>query len=428
MRRFVIIAGLAIKDWWHERTLTLCAVLALAGMLTPLLALYGVRVGLVENLRASLLRDPAALIIIPVGSSGGFDDALFEQLRARPDVRFVTARTRDVAAEMPFAAKNGVYVPLTLEPTAPGDPLLERFGLALHPPDVVSPSSPSQGDASQNDPARATPAAENTVLSAGAAAKLSAAAGDILNGRLGRRRPDGILETVSFTARVAGVLPPEAIASDTAFFPLSVLEHIQDYRDYVAVPVRGWAGDPPPAVPRRYESFRLYARDLDSVENLDDCLRGLHINVLTRAKNIADIRKIDNSLNQLLLVIALAVGAGFVAFTLSSSLAAVRRKERTLGMLRLLGFARTALLCYPLWQALATCICGTLAAWLLALGVAVSIDAVFAEQLAGSAVCVIRITHFGAALGVTIALSLAAAFYPAISAAGIEPALVVRDV
>jgi putative ABC transport system permease protein len=393
--------------------LSLCAVLALASMLTPLLVLYGVRVGLVETLRATLLHDPAALIIIPAGSGGsGFTNELFEKLRRRPDVRFVTARTRDVAAEMQFAAKDGSYVPLTLEPTGPGDPLLERFGQPLPP---VAPEA-------------AADAPEDAVLSSSAARKLSAARGDILRGRLGRRRPDGALETAVFTIRVAGVLPPEAIPSDTAFLPLPVLENIQDYRDYIAVPRRSWDGDPATGIKRHYESFRLYARDLDSVETLDDHLRGLRISVITKAKNIADIRMIDSSLTRLLMIIALAVGAGFVAFTLSSSLAAVRRKDKMLGMLRLLGFSRPALLCYPLCQALLTCAGGTFAAWLLACGVAVSIDSLFAAQLAGGAICVIRPEHFLAALAAGLALSLGATLYPAVRAAGIEPALVIRDV
>jgi putative ABC transport system permease protein len=385
----------------------------MAGMLTPVLVLYGVRAGLVENLRAGLLRDPTALIIMPAGSgSGGFTEAFLEKLRQRPDVRFVTARTRDVAAEMQFAARDGSHVPLTLEPTAPGDPLPERFGLSL--------PAPENAGADASDP-------EDAILSASAAKKLSAAAGDVLYGRLGRRRPVGVLETTVFTARVAGVLPPEAISSDTAFFPLSVLENIQDYRDYIAVHAKNWSGEESAAAPRHYESFRLYARELDDVERLDGHLRGLHVNVVTKAKNIADIRMIDDSLSRLLRIITLAVGLGFFAFTLSSSLAAVRRKDKMLGMLRLLGFSRPPLLCYPLCQVLLTCLWGTLAAWLAARCVAAGVDAVFAAHSATGAVCDVRFGHLIAAFGAGFALSTAAALYPALRAANIEPALVVRD-
>ncbi|MDR1490792.1 MAG: ABC transporter permease [Desulfovibrio sp.] len=407
MRGFPLIIRLASRDWWHERALSLCAVLALASMLAPLLVLYGVRAGLVETLRTNLLQDPTALIIIPSGSAGGgYSDGLFSQLRARPDVRFVIARTRDVAAEMQFVSKNGDFVPLTLEPTAQGDPLLERFKRPV-PEDTL-------------------PGAE-AVLSAGAARKLAAGAGDILQGRLGRKRPDGSLEMRVFNATVTGILPAEAIASDTAFCLLSVLEDIQDYRDYVAVPRRNFSGDPRPEGARRYESFRLYAKTLEDVEALDKFLHDKNIEVITKAKDIADIRKINQALTQLLLIIALAVGTGFVAFTMSSSLAAVRRKEKMLGMLRLLGFSRPALLSYPLQQVLLTSLFGTLAAWGTAQCVAVGVDAIFAQQLSGGTVCEVRAEHFVIALAAGIFLSLAAALYPALRAADIEPALVVRD-
>ena len=39
--RFSIICGMALRDYWHERALSLCAVLALATVLAPLLILFG---------------------------------------------------------------------------------------------------------------------------------------------------------------------------------------------------------------------------------------------------------------------------------------------------------------------------------------------------------------------------------------------------
>jgi putative ABC transport system permease protein len=406
--RCLIILGLARRDWWHERILSLCAVLALASMLSPLIVLYGVRIGLVENLRTHLLQDPTALIIIPVGSgTSGYTETLFRQLRDMPSVRYVTPRTRAVASEMQFIGNNGSFVSLTLEPALTGDPLLERFQQPV-PSDVL-------------------PGGE-AVLSASAARKLDVKPGDAIQGRLGRKRPDGNLEMQIFNTRITGVLPPEALAADTAFFPLSVLEDIQDYRDYVAVPHRNYAGDARPKMDRHYESFRLYARDLDSVETLDAFLREQHIDVVTKAKSIADIKKIDQTLVQLLLVIGAAVGLGFVAFTLSSSLAAVRRKDKMLGMLRLLGFSRFALLLYPLKQILLTGVCGTLTAWGIAFCVARGIDHIFAAQLNGQTVCELLPEHLPIALAAVTGLSVIAALYPAVRAAGVEPALVIRDI
>ena len=56
--RFSIICGMALRDYWHERALSLCAVLALATVLAPLLILFGVRNGVISNLQERLLQDP----------------------------------------------------------------------------------------------------------------------------------------------------------------------------------------------------------------------------------------------------------------------------------------------------------------------------------------------------------------------------------
>lgn len=433
MRHLKLITALAARDWWHERLLSLCAVLALASMLAPLLVLHGVRVGLVDSLRANLLEDPTALIILPVGSgSSGYTQAQMDAWRARPEVRFAIARTRDVAAEMPFVSKGGAFVPLTLEPSADGDPLLTRFRMPV-PTAGTEQTAPATQTEQAQTAAQAAPSTQpGMVLSASAARKLDAKVGDELEGRLGRKRPDGGLERQPFSAVVLGILPPEATPQDTAFFPLSVLEDIQDYRDYIAVPRRGYSGDAAPAetadTARRYESFRMYARDLDSVETLDRMLAAQNIQVVTKAKNIADIRKIDTAITQLLVVIALAVGTGFLAFTLSSALAAVRRKDKMLGMLRLLGFSRTSLLCYPLSQTLLTGAGGTLTAAAIALGVAHGIDAIFAAHMMGQSICVVRAQDVLIALAAVLGLSVLAALYPALRAADVDPALVVRDV
>ena len=39
--RLSIICGMALRDYWHERALSLCAVRALATVLAPLLILFG---------------------------------------------------------------------------------------------------------------------------------------------------------------------------------------------------------------------------------------------------------------------------------------------------------------------------------------------------------------------------------------------------
>ena len=111
--RFSIICGMALRDYWHERALSLCAVLALATVLAPLLILFGVRNGVISNLQERLLQDPRNLEIVPVGS-GKYGKAFFEELRKRPDVGYVVPQTRAIAATiglLPASEKKGGLSP-----------------------------------------------------------------------------------------------------------------------------------------------------------------------------------------------------------------------------------------------------------------------------------------------------------------------------
>ncbi|MDR2935455.1 MAG: ABC transporter permease, partial [Candidatus Adiutrix sp.] len=140
MRNHLLSMRLALRDWFHERVLSLCAVLALASMLTPLLVMNAVKVGTVEALRGRLLRDPNTLIMVPAGSGdAGYTQARIDEFKRRPDVLFVIPRTRDVAAELSFDMPNGGFASLSLEPTAPGDPRLAHHQIG--PPEASLPVS-----------------------------------------------------------------------------------------------------------------------------------------------------------------------------------------------------------------------------------------------------------------------------------------------
>jgi len=408
MKNHLLSMRLALRDWRHEHILSLCAVLALASMLTPLLVINAVKVGTVEALRNQLLRDPNTLIMIPTGSGvSGYTQEKIDEFARRSDVAFAIARTRDVAAELSFETASDGFSSLSLEPTAPGDPRLTHHDITH--PEAKLPIS-------------------TMVLSQPAALRLGAEKGQICTARLGRKRPDGVLESVKIQFEVADILPAEASSHHVALMPQKVLEDIQDYRDYIAVPERGYSGDPAPLEKRRYESFRLYARTLNDVETLSAYLRDQGIETITKAKEIANIRRVDESLNRILIVVALAVATGFVAFTVSSALAAVRRKDRMLGMLRLLGFSRFALLLYPITQTLLTGFCGVLLAGGLSLCAAMGINALFTQQLHGVSVCTLKMQHFFVALVVVLVLTIAGSIRPGLRAARIDPSLVIRDV
>ncbi|MGN0008238.1 MAG: ABC transporter permease [Desulfovibrionaceae bacterium] len=408
MRRLIgMAAGLAARDWAHERQIALCAVLALASMLAPLLVLQGVRNGVTEGMRERLLQDPAVLVITPSGSrEGGYDTAFLETLGRLPGARFVIGRTRDIATDITLRSSGGSSVTVQMEPCAPGEPVLEHYRM------------PAPADGEQPE----------LVLSQPAARQLNVRAGDTVSATLGRRTPEGRLESTELPFRVSGILPEEAAGRRMGFLPLRTLEDIQDYRDSIAVPERGYAGRPRTAEARRYASFRLYAQHLDAVETLAAALRERHVETRTKAREIAGIRALEQAVSRVILSISLAVGAGFAAFTFSSAQGAVRRKDRMLGMLRLLGFPRAALIAYPLMQTLLTGLCGIALSGLLYLCIALGIDLLFAEQSGGASFCRLYWQEYAAAAGMVLLLSALAAARASAQAAAIEPSSVIREV
>ena len=405
MRGIVIAAELALRDFFHDRLMSLCSVLSLASILAPLLILAGVRSGVIGALQERLLRDPSILTVLPEGSRGGYALEWIEALRQRPDVAFVIPRTRDIAAVMPLehrGADGMRRAPADMEPTAPGDPLLARYGAP-------------------------TPAEDQAVLSATAARKLGVAAGDRIEGRLGRRRAAGGLESVVVPLTVAAVLPLEAESRDVAFVTLPLLEDAEAYRDGLAAPRRGFPGDPPGDGPRRYAGFRLYARDLGSVAGLRDALVAQGVEVITRAREIEAVRTLDRSLTLIFALIAVSAGAGFVASSTSSVLAAVRRKDKHLAMIRLLGFSGAAIRMFPVIQSLLTAALGSLLAGAIYAVIAASIDTLFSDALSGQAVCRLPPGQLASACGIVMSLSLLSSIQASLRAARIEPSTVLRE-
>lgn len=395
---------LAWKDWKHEYLLSLCAVLALASMLTPILVLIGLKNGLLEGMRQKLMRDPAVLIITPKSDAGKFPPAFISELAALPGARFAIGKTRETSTDISLAnPESGMRASIAFEPSAPGEPVLANVGLA----------SPTDG------------AEPQIVLSATAAKALNAHTGSTLVASIGRRAPGGKLESFKLTLHVAGILPIETADRKMAFVPIGLMEDLENYRDYIAVPNRSLEGRKG-ATERQYASFRLYASDLDDVESLAAWLENKNIEVITRARDIATIRMLESAINNVIFIISLAVGAGFAAFTISSAESAVKRKNRMLGLLRLLGFRRLSLLFFPLAQSFFTAVGGFLLSLCLYFCASLAIGKIFSAQ--GLDSCALSLGDIGLAACCVLALSLCASLRAGHAAAGVEPSSVIREI
>jgi putative ABC transport system permease protein len=239
----------------------------------------------------------------------------------------------------------------------------------------------------------------------------------------------GLKEQVTVNLKVTSVLPIEAFPRDAAFVRLGLLEATEDYRDGLGSETLGWAGKARPAGPRKYASFRLYARTIYDVASLGDMLMEQGVEVYTRVEEIEVVQSLDRSFTLIFRLISVVAMFGYFASMASNVLANVNRKSRHLGVTRLIGFSTGSIIWFPLVQSMATSILGTVTAAFLYIVSDLIINHLFAQfLLEGEYVCRLSPVHLLTALILTLALSMLATAYAAFRVARIEPSEVIRDV
>jgi putative ABC transport system permease protein len=396
---------LAAQDFIYEWRMSACLVLGLSAILTPLLILFGLKFGLIDTMTSRLLAEPRNREIKPVGS-GAFGAAWFADMAGRPEVAFVIERTRSIAATMNLQGPDsprGRFVTVELVPTGPGDPLLRD--------ETSLPEGPAQ-----------------IVLSAAAARKLSATAGQVLNGSVARRA-QGSRQVATATLQLVGVLPESSFARDGALVAKDLLVAVEDYRDGRAAPALGWPGEDVPAGERTFASFRLYARSIFDVPPLRDLLAAQGLEVRTQAAEIETVQALDRSLGAIFWIIALTALAGFLLSLASSLWANVDRKRRELGVMRLVGFSTLGIVWFPVCQALYIALLGSVLAGGLYVVLESAINGLFQASLrGGELVCKLLPLHYAVATVATLAAAAAASALAGLRAAHIEPGEGLRDV
>jgi putative ABC transport system permease protein len=400
LMRIGLLLSLAWADYRTEARLSICAVLALTAVITPLLVLFGLKFGLVSTLTERLENDPAVREVITLGG-GRYSAADIKQLSLRPDVAFALPRTRQIAATTDLT-RDGSGQSLTVEmiPTASGDPLLGQVPM---------------------------PVDDQILLSQSAAEKLGVRQGDRLGARFGRRQ-NGQVESRQLSVTVLAVLPLATFNRDGVFAPLSLLEAAEDYRDGRAVARFDWPGSEPAAAGSRvYPGLRLYAADLDGVESLRLYFSGIGQEVSTQASTIAQVRSLSHNLNLVFWLISGLAVAGAFAAIVASTLAAVERKRKALAVLRLLGFPTAALVSFLLLLALYSGAFSLLVAGLLYAVAEAGLNQLF-DTGTGEFVCQLLPVHFLLAVLATLACSVLAAALGGWRAAQIEASEGLRDV
>ncbi|HHB92335.1 MAG TPA: FtsX-like permease family protein [Thioploca sp.] len=236
-----IITRLAILDLWHEWILTLCMVLAIASILTPLLVLLGLKYGTIQTMHKRLMEDPVNREIRPARTLR-LTEQWFAQFKQRNDIEFVIPTIlRGSSVIRVITEKKRLLIDLV--PTNDNDPLI------LTNDGVI-------------------PGQDECVLSFTAAKDLGIKKGDLLNAEVTRTRNKN-KESVQVKLRVVAILNPRADSLARIYAPFKFVNDVETYKEGGAVYSRNWSGGIV-LPPLSYDGLWLLSpKNLTSIDEID---------------------------------------------------------------------------------------------------------------------------------------------------------------
>ncbi len=403
MSQFKTILSLSFRDYSHEWKMSGCFIIALASVLAPMMILFGLKFGIVNNMISSLVENPTNREIRPIGS-GSYRSDWFKAMKDRDDVAFIIPKTRALAATIQLKSKTAPRILSTeLIATEQGDPLLHHI--------------------------EATPTGYyQVVLSHNAAQKLNVKKGGLIDASLSRQYR-GKREREHINVKVVAVADSSVTSRNIAYISLELLVASENFKDGKEVIDLGWSGHEHDGNERNYPSFRLFTHSIYQVDALVDELQQQGIRVKSNATEIQTIQSIDKNLSIIFWIIACVGAVGF-SLSLGASLwANVDRKKKDLSVLRLLGFQGGKIVLFPVLQSFYTGVLGWLVAVLLYLATETTINGILAPELGiESALCFLLPEHFFWALALTLCSAIFAAILGGYRASNIEPSDGLRDI
>lgn len=396
----MLVLSLALRDLWRQRIHLVCNIAILAGVLVPLMVVFGVKNGVYGALIGRLLNDPATLRIETTGNNS-FTQADIAEAAAWPEAGFVTGKTRSVFDFVNVRRAGSIEKrDAVLLPSGTGDPTLPR-GLVLHP--------------------------DQAVLSASLARQLGFQAGDTVQ----------IFTQASERSRqlmlpltVAAVLPDAALSGRSVLANIGVLDLVEAFYDEYALPAHGITEgrDLAQRVPQ-FEGMRLFARDISQLAPLQSRLeQRFGVRTEARTAEVSSVLSLGRNLNLALLLTAGVASLGLAAALIFGFWGEVARKRPTLAALALLGIPPRRLWLFPVAQALVSAAAGLAASFLLFFAAAALAERMFDSGLsAAGGLVVLSLPQAAAIAASALGFVGLAAFFAARRAAAADPAAVLRD-
>ena len=395
-----LVASLALKDLLHEKIQLVCNIAVLAGVLVPLMVLFGVKNGVYDALIGRLLSDPRSLQIDTLGNEAFYrEDA--DLVRGWPESGFVTLKTRSVFDYVNVRVEGGRgRREALLVPTGTGDPNLPA-GLVFEP-----------GDAA---------------VSAGLARQLEIDVGQRLQVvTQAEDRPRQLLQTLT----VVAVLPEARASGRSVLASLDVLDRVEAFYDAYALPEFGITeGRPLSERNVEFEGLRVFARRLEELAPLQARVEDqFGIGTESRATEVAAILGLGRNLDLALIFTAAVAGLGLAAALIFGFWGEIIRKRRNIAALALLGIGGRGLWLYPVIQSLVAGVLGLVVSFALFFAAAGLAERLFDSGLTSEGGLVSL--GFGQALGISAVVLVfvaGASLAAAQDASRTDPAQVLRE-
>jgi len=398
---YKVLFSLGLSDLLNDRKVSICIMASIVAVVAPLLLLFGLKFGIVSQLRAELLSDPRNLEIRMLASAK-LEPSWFEKMQRSEGVGFVMPLTRslntiaDLYVDSRRFAEN-----VELIPTAVKDPLLDG---------VTIPQ-----------------ARDEVVLSSSAAARLGVKLGEKVQLRVNRLH-ESRTERAQIEVRVLAILPPESFARPAVFLTLPLLVEIEDFRDGFYVSGFGVETGTVSQARTHFARARMYADKIENVEAFANRMSAEGIETSSRLAEIKSVQSIDKVLRIVFGVIAWIALLGCAASLIGAFMANIDRKRKDLALLRLMGFGRVAMQAYVVMQSVVLTLTGFVVGCLMYLVGSHLFNQMLGEYMkADRFVCRLEPVHFFVALAGALLLATVVAGVGGVVVTKIEPAESLRD-
>lgn len=369
---------LAVRHLLFERMMTICQIAALACLMAPLLLLFSLRFGILQELQNQLLNDPKVLALT-LDTSYRLDATFFKQLEQRPEVGFLVPQITALNALIDLKFP-GTVARVSVLPTKVGDPVVLRSGI------------PYERDLAHDEVLVSYDLAQVRELSPGDSVTMVVS-----------RIQNGKRESVRTQLKIKGIVSERFVGDDTLLLNLDMVNAIDDYRNGFN-PVLLSDGSNVNTRPRLYAKFRLYAKDLEQVIPLYYYLVDQHLNVSSKVREIENVKAVAHVLNFIFGVIAsVSLIGGALALT-GLVLSALRASKRNFVLLRLMGQGQKGIYSVVLVEGMIISALGFILSLVLyALGAGI-FNTYFGTTLGGSMISQLTVGHIALFFAATVLL------------------------